>query len=199
MFRAKAAPSDIPLPSQRKADLKKLAKLASSVDAAEQKRLSGALIGALAVEDDPGIRAEIVRTLGAYPTGEAAEAVRLALSDSDPDVKIAACQACVERRDSETVMGLSAALRSDTNLDVRLAAARALGDIGDQAALGALGGALDDGNPALRYRATVALGQVTGADLGSDVAGWRQYVQARQPDPRPAASLAERPRNANPL
>ena len=74
--------------------------------------------------------------------------------------------------------------------DVRLAAAKALGETKNREAVAALGEALDDSDPAMQYRAVLSLKQVTGKDLGNDVNRWQQYVKGEPPEPTP--SLAER-------
>ena len=82
-------------------------------------------------------------------------------------------------------------LAHDRDKDVRMAAARGLGQSHEQIAKQALGAALDDNDPAMQHRAMVSLKTVTGKDLGNDVDKWRQYVKTGnvRPDDR---SWAER-------
>jgi HEAT repeat protein len=89
---------------------------------------------------------------------------------------------------------LAEVLRRDPDIDVRLAAARSLGEIGDPAAVTALGAALDDTDPAMQVRAVASLREVTGKDFGADVNRWRQYVQGESPSPPEPVSFAERVR-----
>ena len=77
--------------------------------------------------------------------------------------------------------------------DVRLAAAKALGETRNPAAVPALGEALADADPAMQYRAVLSLKQATGKDLGNSVDRWQQYVKGEQPAPAP--TLGERIRN----
>jgi HEAT repeat protein len=75
-------------------------------------------------------------------------------------------------------------------MDVRLAAARALGETRSPAAVPALGEALSDTNPAMQYRAVQSLKMTTGQDLGDKVDRWQRYVKGEPTGPPP--SLAER-------
>jgi HEAT repeat protein len=84
---------------------------------------------------------------------------------------------------------LAGALSGDVDADVRLAAAKALGETKGPEAAKALGEALNDADPAMQYRAVLSLKKVTGKDLGNDVNRWQQYVKG---EPAPPPTLAER-------
>ena len=56
------------------------------------------------------------------------------------------------------------------------------------AALVALGIALDDRDPALRYRAAQSLASVTGESFGSDFVAWRKYIRKQAPAESPATA-----------
>ena len=102
------------------------------------------------------------------------------------DVEIAACEAWGHRAGPEAVDVLSQALAGDPDIDIRLAAARALGKTGDGAAMAALAGALEDRDPALQYRAIRSLASVTDQNFGDDVNRWREYCRDEIPaSPRP--------------
>ena len=89
---------------------------------------------------------------------------------------------------------LAETLSGDTDHDVRMAAAKALGTAGDKEAVKALGTALDDSDPSMQFVAVASLKTVTGKDLGSDVNAWRQF--AKQPDPPvQEKSIASKVRN----
>ena len=182
-------------PSQRISDLKALADQAGKKSPDEKQRISEQLASAIRNEGDPLIRAELIRTLGAYPTPTADAVLRAALGDPDTDVRVAACGAWSRRGSSEAIQLLGDTLRGDTDTDVRLAAARALGQTGDQSAVAPLGDALADKDPAIQYRAVLALREVTGKDFGNDVTRWQQYARGEVPAAEPSTSIAERVRN----
>ncbi len=174
-------PSGITAPAERMEQLRKLAQRASSSGAEKKAGISQQLAAAIQTEDDPLIRAEIIRALGEYPGAASDSVLRSALNDSDAEARIAACEAWGKRGNAEAISLLSGTLRSDVDVDVRLAAARALGDTDDPAAVAALGEVLTDRDPAMQYRAVISLRQITGKNLGNDVNRWRQYVQSTGP------------------
>ena len=152
------------------------------------------MLSMLAKEQDPLLRAEIVRTMRKFPTPETLAAAQGALQDSETDVRVAACEALGRMGGAPAVTSLSETLRGDVDADVRLAAARALGDTRDPGAVVALGTALEDKDPAMQYRAVASLKTVTGKDLGNDVRPWQQFVKGEVPQPTPPASIADRVR-----
>jgi HEAT repeat protein len=177
-------------PAQRIAELRKLSNQAASGSEADKARVSQELAAAIKTEKDPLIRMEIIRALGRYP-GPAADAIlKAALSDADSHVRIVACEAWGKRSDEHAVKLLAEVLQGDVDADVRLAAAKALGETKRPEATAPLGAALVDADPAMQYRAVLSLQQATGKDLGNDVERWRQYVKGETPEPAP--SIGER-------
>jgi len=169
-----------PSSSQRIAEIRTLATgAAGTPDDAE--RISSELARRIQSERDAIVRAEIIRSIAAYPTTTATAVLKGGLQDSNTEVRIASCQALGKRQSPESVAALSGALSSDTDIDVRLAAARALGRSGDPAAVAALGVALEDSDPAMQICAVESLREVTHENFGNDVNAWRQYVQRGQP------------------
>jgi hypothetical protein len=146
-------------------------------------------------ETDPLLRMEIIRTLGALPTPESTEVLAAALRDGDREVRITVCRAWAQRGGPEAVQVLSEVLAHDSEIDVRMAAARGLGAMRDppDEAIAALGRALEDRDPALQHRAVVSLRQVTGRDFGDDVNAWREFVQGGNP---PQATIVSRLRRS---
>jgi HEAT repeat protein len=182
----------VPTPAQRIATLRKLALEVSRHTPEEQQQITEELATAIRTEQDALIRAEIVHTLGVYPGAAADRVLKAALSDPDADVRIAACQAAAHRKSDELTKAMIGQLNGDTSGEVRMATARALGERKDPAAVPALGTALEDPDPAMQYRAMVALRQITGKDFGNDVNQWRQYVKGETPKPAKPVSLADR-------
>lgn len=170
-----------PTPKEQIAELRALAKSAQSMSAEEQERTALRLAERLAGEQDSIIRCEILRAMGPLKTPTAAAMLRAGLEDKDLDVRTSVCEIWGERGDLEAIEVLSETLTQDTNLDVRLAAARGLGKIKNQAAVEPLGTALDDPDPALQRRAVESLKQVTGRNFGNDIVAWRTYVQGGEP------------------
>ncbi len=180
-------------PSQRIKNLQELAKKApETTDPGPRESICQELAQEIKKELDSGIRGEILRTMAAYggPTVDAV--MHLAVKDTDADVRVIVCNLWGKRNDAEAARVLAGVLTSDSDRDVRMAAARALGHTHDPAAVRALGTALDDTDPAMQYRAMVALHDSTGAVIGtdpSDVDHWRQYVKNGEV---PATSWAQR-------
>lgn len=179
-------------PGQRMARLRKLAEESSWRNAADRQLIARDLAAAYDEESDEVLRAEIVRTLSKYPGPEAEHVLRKAIVDPAAEVRLAACDGLARVVNPEAAALLIQTLESDVDKDVRLAAARTLGKSKNPAALSALGKALDDPDPAMQYRAVLALREVTGEDLGDDVNRWRQYVKGQPPQPAQPVSIAEK-------
>ncbi len=182
-------------PGERVAELRKLRADAGRASAEHKELVVAGLAEQIVQETDASLRAEIVRTLAVYPTDQSKRILRHALEDVDRHVRIAACEAWGKIPHPEAVSLLGETLQADTDIDVRLAAAKALGRTRDSQAAAALAPALADADPAMQYRATLSLRQVTGKNFGT-IAAWRQYLhQANTPESRPAA-VADRPWDA---
>ena len=184
-----------PIPSVEIAQLRELSDAINRTAPDVQQRLSVDLANRVTSEQDPLIRAEVVRTLGALKTATAAQGLQNALADGVPDVRIVACEAWRRRGGPESITALASVVGSDTDLDVRLAATRALRGSRDPRALQALSVALDDADVALQYRAIESLREVSPHDYGGDVGAWRQFAQGGTPPPPEPVSLAQRLRD----
>jgi HEAT repeat protein len=198
-----------PIARDRIALVKEEGKYAAKGSPDDKEKVSADLARMIQTEQDPLVREEIMRTLAGIPTQTAANSLVSGMKDSEPKVRVAVCQGWAKRvaaanpndpvaaadADSATRM-LSQALSSDTNIDVRLAAARALGKVqNDARAIGALGIALKDRDPALQVRAIASLKESSHKDFGNDVSKWQQYVDSVAP-PSPQESpkaVADRP------
>lgn len=181
-------------PLARREQIRESAKRLRNLPPAEKIRMGADLALQLQNETDPIVRADVVRALGKVNTQAAQEALNMAMHDAEVNVRIAACEAWQETGGPDAVAALQELVSSDVNIDVRLAATRALGKFKDPAALQALAIALDDPSPALQYRAMEALKQSSGRDIGHDVVAWRDFVRSTAPQttPREGPALVER-------
>ena len=160
----------ITTPTQRdQKSLEELAKKApETTDPGQRESICLELAQEIRKEPDSIIRGEILRTLAAYGGKTANAVLRVAVKDTDADVRVIVCDLWGKRDDAEAAQVLADVLTSDSDRDVRMAAARGLGHSHDPAAIRALGTALDDPDPAMRHRAMVALHESTGKDYGTD-------------------------------
>lgn len=140
------------------------------------------LVVMLLSEADPQIRARIVVVAAQFATPAADAICRGAVQDPDPLVRAAACAVWARRGGADALPLIAERFQADQEIAVRLRAVRALGELGDRAAIPLLVRALDDPNPAVQDRAVTALKLVSGRDLGNDPARWRAW--AANPDGR---------------
>jgi len=182
----------ITTPAKRLADMQAAAANADKQTPAEQERVSGDLAKQIQEEQDPMIRRYIVITLGHYKTAAATAVLQAAVADADSTVRIAACQAWGRRGGPEAAERLTGLLTSDTNLDVRLSAARAIGQTHEKSAVAPLAEALSDADPAIQYSVVSALKQISGKDYGNDVNLWRAYARGENPPKPDGPSIAQR-------
>ncbi len=176
--------------AQRIEQLRAMQKQVKSGGAAEQQKALDDLTTRWTSETDTGVRIEIIRTASMIPGSTPLKLMQQGLDDSQPDVRIEACKAFGARKSPETLQQLGRVLTSDTDLDVRIAATRALGDTRDKAAIAMLGEAMEDGDPAMQFRAMESLRLVSGRDFGQDMKAWREF--AKNADAAPPPSIAER-------
>ncbi|MCS7305393.1 MAG: HEAT repeat domain-containing protein [Thermoguttaceae bacterium] len=179
-------------PKERREALKRLCERANRAGPEEHQRIADGLAQAYRQEEDPALRAEIVRTLGRFPTPTTLQMLRQAVTDPDAEVRIAACEALSSLGGPEAVELLAGLVQGETDQDVRLAAVRALGKTGDERAKEALRYALTHGDPALQRRAMLALKELTGQDFGGDAKKWREYLEGGQPQPQRRLWIADR-------
>lgn len=173
--------SGIKTPSERMDELRAMTAQGKSKTADERVRVATELSQELQTEQDPLVRCEVVRALGAHACPTSAECLRQAMQDPDPEVRVACCQAWGSVGGGEAVSVLGSVLNSDENPDVRLAAAKALGSTGDSGAITALQPALEDDDPAMQVVAVRSLQSVSGRNFGNDVNAWREYAAGREP------------------
>ena len=168
--------------------IKKLAersKAVKSEPAQNQLEFTQDLVRMMLEEHDPRVRGKILETAAEYDTAAATAICSGAMQDPNESVRIRACDVWAKRGGEEAVQLLAMRFQTDTDLDVRLRALKMLGELKDAQAIPVLARALEDGDPAVQYRAVASLKQVSGRDLGNDVNAWREWAAD------PAAHKAE--------
>jgi HEAT repeat protein len=173
--------------------IKKLAersKIVKSGSTQNQLEFTQDLVRMMLEEHDPSVRSKILETAAEYDTAAATAICAGAMQDPNEMVRIRACDVWAKRGGAEAVQLLATRFQTDADLDVRLRALKMLGKLKDKQAIPVLARALEDGDPAVQYRAVASLKQVSGRDLGNDVNAWREW--AADPDANKAEwSIAE--------
>jgi HEAT repeat protein len=186
-------------PSMRADALEQFAMRSTGVDSPEQRQITDQLARQMQIEPDPLVRRVVVKAIAEFRTPMAQQVLEAGLADENSMVRVACCQGLGRRGDANSVACLSNSLRTDEDIDVRLAAADALGKTNSPEAVQALIVALDDRDPALQYAGVQSMKLLTGQDYGPDVQTWRQVAAGGSPPPQPAPSLAERLKIASPF
>lgn len=180
-WKQEEAGPNIVTPAEKVEQLRELGRRMEDMPEETQREMSLDLARQLQQEDDNLVRAQLLRTLASIQTPMAASMLKAGTRDSHADVRVACCEAWGRRGGPEAVEMLTEVLQSDLDIDVRLAAARALGEVHDPGTPAALGKALDDDNPALRHRAILSLRRVSDRDFGDDLDAWREFAQGGNP------------------
>lgn len=165
-----------PTADQRMEELAAAARAAQDAPRARQVEFTDCLVPQMLAEHDPRVRCGILAAAADFDTPSAESICAGALADPDPRVRMEACSTWSRRGGARAVELLAERARTDAELDVRLRALRALGDLRDEKAIPALAQALEDRDPAVQYRAVAALRKVSGRDLGNDVNRWREWA-----------------------
>lgn len=144
----------------------------------QQEQSTADLVTRIQDETDAAIRIELATALGEFKVPAAIGGLRTALSDSRPNVRMAACNALANAGSAEALSLLGAVVGSDPNLDVRVAATRAIGDFQGPLAIKALLPAISDADPALQYAAVRSMKKLHTEDLGNNVAEWQNLARS---------------------
>lgn len=182
-------------PRERLEALERLSERAGQATPEQQHRIAEGLAQAYHQEEDPMLRAEIVRTLAQYPTAITMQMLRQAVTDPEPEVRMAACEALGRLGGAEAVELLATLVQGDLDQDVRLAAVRALAETKAPQAKEALKYALRHGDPALQRRAMLALKELTGKDFGGNAKRWLEHLEGGHPEPPRRMWIADRLRD----
>ncbi len=159
--------------------IKKLAERSKTVKSESdqnQQDFTQDLVRMMLEEHDPRVRSKILETAAEYDTAAATAICTGAMQDPNEVVRIRACNVWAKRGGAEAVQLLATRFQTDADLDVRLRALKMLGELKDKQAIPVLARALEDGDPAVQYRAVASLKQVSGRDLGNDVTAWRAWA-----------------------
>jgi HEAT repeat protein len=137
----------------------------------------GILILALSAEQDPQTRIVILESISRLDDSTRFEPIAPGLQDKDAAVREFACRLAGRTRAPAAAPLLANLLASDASLDVRLAAADALGQIPSRDSANALVAGIADPDVALRFRCEQSLKLITGKDLGRNSADWQQEIE----------------------
>ena len=168
-------------PKERIKAMQALVKGAPKMSPADKERESLELARAIQKEEDPLMRLHILRTLSAFDTPASTAVLKAATKDADRDVRVVCCEAWAKRGGPDAVISLGDVFQDDKDLDVRIAAARGLGELKDPAAIPKLAAALDERDPAMQYRAMQSLQKISGKDYGDNINAWREFARGGQP------------------
>ena len=91
-------------------ELRELTEEIDSYSAQQQVQIAQTLSQQLLDEEDPRMRRELTRALGYTPTQESISALLSALSDSNVNVRVAACESLALQNNSSTIPALARAL-----------------------------------------------------------------------------------------
>lgn len=131
----------------------------------------------LLIDDpDPTVRAACLRALGRHGDPSDVETIALYLNDETSFVRWEAAMALERLHHPDAVDPLIQTLRNDEDADVRLAAARALGQYPDQRVLETLVGALHDSDYSVVRQTVRSLRLLTGQDFGDSSSAWLAWL-----------------------
>lgn len=186
-------------PSMRADAVRQFATRADGTDSPQQREMTDQLARQIQIEPDPLVRLAVVETIAEFKTPMTQQVLESGLNDENKAVRVACCKALGRRAEVSSIPKLALVLKTDKEIDVRLAATAALGNIKSPEAMAALAVALDDRDPALQYVGVQSMKSVTGKDYGGNVEAWRQVARGGTPPEPKAPSIAERMRGWSPF
>lgn len=186
-------------PSMRADAVREFGMKSTHTDSPEQRQITDQLARQVQVEPDPLVRQAVIQAIAEYRTPMAQQVLEAGLNDDAAAVRIACCRALGKRAEAVSVNSLASVVRSDKDIDVRLAATEALGKIRSPETVKAIAPALDDRDPALQYVGVQSLKAVLGKDYGPDVQVWRQIAAGGAPPPAATPTMAERLKQLTPF
>lgn len=129
----------------------------------------------LITDDDATVRAAAAQALGMHGEVEDVELIVPLLQDQEAFVRWEAAKALQRIHSPDAVRPLIRTARDDTDTDVRMAAAHALGQYPQPRVVDALIGALNDREFSVVNAAHESLITLTGEDLGIDSRDWLDW------------------------
>lgn len=133
-------------------------------------------------DPDPTVRAACLAALGRNGSPEDVPLFIEHLTHPTHFVRWEAAKALQKVHSTDAIRPLAQTLRDDEDLDVRMAAAYALGQYRDRFVFDALVGALGDRDYGVRTAAAASLQTLTGQDLGVDPTVWITWSQDKPAD-----------------
>jgi hypothetical protein len=127
-------------------------------------------------DPDPTVRAAAVAALGRHGGGEHAEPIAGLLEDNSDFVRWEAARALQRLHNLAAVEALKGAVQTDEAADVRMAAAKALGQYPRRDVFDVLIGGLGDLNHGVVQRARASLRTLTGQSFEADPGRWLAWA-----------------------
>jgi len=180
-----------PVPLQRITAMQERAKKMAKAAPEEQEMFAAEMARQMPNENDFNVRMAIIKIMGQMDAPSAKAILFAGMKDPEPEIRAACCESWGKHPSPETTRMLAETLSGDTELDVRMAAAKALSTAHDKDAVAALGRALDDPDPGMQYCVFESLRKVTGKRVGDDVDAWKE-IAARANPPIDQPKLANR-------
>ncbi|UUO08637.1 HEAT repeat domain-containing protein [Blastopirellula sp. J2-11] len=178
-----------PNPTQRRDEIRRMTRYAEEMSDSEKQLTANKLTQQIKDEQDPLLRIEILKALATLQTPAAHEGLRSGLYDSETRVRVMAVETMVVGKDPTAIAELGDLIVRDRELDVRLAAAKALEQFDSPEARKALLPAVQDRDPALRYVAIQSLREHSQVDYGGDASKWEAYAMGENPAPPEDVSM----------
>ena len=198
LFASKERTS-IVTPSMRVSTVREMGARAEEGGQLEQQQMTETLAAQIRTEPDPLVRRAIQEEVGGIDLPLAKEMLLAGLNDTDADVRVVCCRMLGHWATESTIGALQQVIQQDDDIDVRLAAVDALGNIRSSRSVQALAVALADRDPAMQYAAVGAIKTASGQNFGNDVQKWRQYAESDNPQILPAVTMAQRMKDYMPF
>ncbi|XZE56413.1 HEAT repeat domain-containing protein [Planctomycetaceae bacterium SH139] len=171
-----------PTDHQRAEELRTLVDRVEDMPPREQQRWMAELAKLMEHDDSPHMRGLAAQAAGKAQVSEALPIIRTALDDDDFKVRMIAARALETRREPAATEMLVAAVNSEANKDVRLAAIKSLGNHRGEPVTDALKLALQEPELAYRHTSIASLRQITGKDAGDSPEAWVAMLETGSTD-----------------